>query len=605
MTIKEINYGNRKILTYELPSCFNFVDNNIGNKLEDFEYLQLLGEGTFSYIVKVRSKKNFGIYALKRINLSEVPVEERKGLQNEEIFLKKLNHPNVCKYYGSFEEDGINYIIMKFFDNKDLFNYLSAYSGFNIHISEEILWEILLQCLDGLTYLHNQGIIHRDIKPANILIDKNNKIQIGDFGVSVILEEKLAQRFTNDYNEIKSLTLNPGEKIGTPFYWAPELEAGEIYDQKIDVYSLGITFYVLCFTAYPYMDDKNMEEMMNDTFYSCELKNIIFQMIQRDPGQRPTSSDIYLMSKKAYMYKYVKNSGIYSAAVSLLNYDVIEDFFTDNIKVANALDLDSPNKLSYMFIELILSLKDTNKNNKARINESLYAMRKILNEEGIVKNNNEEINPIEAISTIIRTLKYELNKKDIKQSFLKDNQNSTKRGDEEQHPDSYLNVEDISGEEGKKYNEFMTSYKSTFNSIVAENFRGVLKITKKCTNNHINILFQFYHFMTFNCEVLMNHLNNNSKINIYECFNCFNNNEIFFNNKNVICPQCNGYIQNEKKTFYDTPNFLLISFDRGNNNINKIKINFDEIIRCKRNQVEPLNGIEYSLYSVINCSFII
>ena len=65
MTIKEINFGNKNILTYDLPSCLDFVDNeNIGNKLEDFEYLQLLGEGTFGSVIKVRSKKNFGIYAL-------------------------------------------------------------------------------------------------------------------------------------------------------------------------------------------------------------------------------------------------------------------------------------------------------------------------------------------------------------------------------------------------------------------------------------------------------------------------------------------------------------------------------------------------------------
>ena len=537
MTIKEINFENKKILSYALPSSFNFVDNNIGNKLEDFEYLQLLGEGTFGSVIKVRSKKNFGIYALKKINPDKMPIEERQKLLNEEIFLKKFNHPNVCKYFGSFVEDGYNYIIMKLYDNKDLFNYLAAYAKLEIHISEEILWEILLQCLDGLTYLHSQGIIHRDIKPANIFIDKNNNIQIGDFGISALLDQKQVQKFTNNYNEMKSLILIPGERKGTQFYWAPELEAEEIYDQKVDIYSLGITFYVLCFLSFPYMDDKNMEEMMNDTFYSNEFKDIIFQMIQRDPSQRPSSSDIYLMFKRAYMKKYVKNSGIYSVIVSLLNYSVIEDFFTDNIKMSNVLDLDSPNRLSYMFIELAQSLKDNY--NKERINESMYAMRKILEEEGIVKKDNEEINPINAIGTIIRGLKYELNQKGIKQNF---SEGPVRSKSQKEQSNLYLHVEDIPGEEGKKYNELMVSYKGTFNSTIAKNFKGVLKITRKCINNHLNYLFQIYHFITFNCDALMNQLNKNSIINIYDCFNCFNNNEIFLAGPYVKCPQCNGYI---------------------------------------------------------------
>ena len=88
--------------------------------------------------------------------------------------MEKLDHPNICQYFGNFKENGFNYIIMKIFDNKDLYRYLDPYLKLNIHINEDIIWEILYQTLEGLTYLHNQGIIHRDIKPTNIFIDEKN-----------------------------------------------------------------------------------------------------------------------------------------------------------------------------------------------------------------------------------------------------------------------------------------------------------------------------------------------------------------------------------------------------------------------------------------------
>ena len=80
MTIKELNYGNKTVIGFKLPSFCNYDDNNIGNKLDDFEFLQLFGEGSYGAVIKVRSKKNFKIYALKRINEAKLEEEEKKEL---------------------------------------------------------------------------------------------------------------------------------------------------------------------------------------------------------------------------------------------------------------------------------------------------------------------------------------------------------------------------------------------------------------------------------------------------------------------------------------------------------------------------------------------
>ena len=131
---------------------------------------------------------------------------------------------------------------MKFFNNKDLYHYLLGYIQLNIHISEDILWEIFLQCLDGLIYLHNQGIIHRDIKLSNIFMDEKRNVLIGDFATCAVMPEKEVEKFTNDPEDQKALMLKYGYKVGAKYYIAPEVELLQQYDQKADVFSLGSTF---------------------------------------------------------------------------------------------------------------------------------------------------------------------------------------------------------------------------------------------------------------------------------------------------------------------------------------------------------------------------
>ena len=142
MGINVINVENKKILAYKLPSHYKKEDNNIGNKLEDFIILQVLGQGTYGFVAKVKSKINLELYALKQINVQMLSGEERRKFYNELIFLKEFNHPNVCTCFKTFEENGCYYIIMNLFNNKDLYTYLSGHLHLSMKISEEILWDI-------------------------------------------------------------------------------------------------------------------------------------------------------------------------------------------------------------------------------------------------------------------------------------------------------------------------------------------------------------------------------------------------------------------------------------------------------------------------------
>ena len=97
--------------------------------------------------------------------------------------------------------------------------------------------------MSGLYYIHNNNLIHRDIKPANLFLTDEKVVKIGDFGVSA--ERKMGGG--NFHQKIQKETL----MIGTPLYMSPEIFAHKPYGSKVDIYSLGCTFYELCFFSAP------------------------------------------------------------------------------------------------------------------------------------------------------------------------------------------------------------------------------------------------------------------------------------------------------------------------------------------------------------------
>ena len=220
----------------------------IGNCLDDFEFLKIFGSGAFGCVFKVRSKKNNKLYALKKINFqNEKEIEKNK---KEIILLKYLDHENICKCFAEFKTpDGTQYMVMEQYNNKDLYQYVRVNQRMNHHIREEIIWNIIFQCLEGLSYLHLQGIIHCDIKLGNIFMTEEGKVVIGDFGESMVKNDNILQRITKNYYE-QNILKYVREKRGTPGYWAPEIDMMGC-SEKTDVYALGVCFYALLYYIFP------------------------------------------------------------------------------------------------------------------------------------------------------------------------------------------------------------------------------------------------------------------------------------------------------------------------------------------------------------------
>jgi NIMA (never in mitosis gene a)-related kinase len=264
------------------------MSKNITKKVkETYTAIKFLGKGGFgeAYLVKSNmTKKN---YVMKSINFELLDEKNKLYTINEAILLKNIDHPNIIKFKEVFEVKKPNIqlnIIMEYAENGDLNKLLEININKKIYFKENILINWLCQICSALKYIHYKKIIHRDIKPANIFMNNLGQIKLGDFGISKNLKNlELASSF-----------------VGSAYYTAPEMIYEEKYSYEIDIWALGVTFYELMnlkkpFRAeYPaiYLEIKNKEVDEINNIYSKPFRNLIYQMLKKNPKKRPKADDI-------------------------------------------------------------------------------------------------------------------------------------------------------------------------------------------------------------------------------------------------------------------------------------------------------------------------
>ena len=264
------------------------MSKNITKKVkETYTVIKFLGKGGFgeAYLVKSNmTKKN---YVMKSINFELLDEKNKLYTINEAILLKNIDHPNIIKFKEVFEVKKPNIqlnIIMEYAENGDLNKLLETNINKKVYFKENILINWLCQICSALKYIHYKKIIHRDIKPANIFMNNLGQIKLGDFGISKNLKNlELASSF-----------------VGSAYYTAPEMIYEEKYSYEIDIWALGVTFYELMnlrkpFRAeYPaiYLEIKNKEVDEINNIYSKPFRNLIYQMLKKNPKERPKADDI-------------------------------------------------------------------------------------------------------------------------------------------------------------------------------------------------------------------------------------------------------------------------------------------------------------------------
>ncbi len=270
------------------------------------EILECLGRGGMGVVYKARQKTLNRFVALKL--LAPERVREPKFAERfarEAQALAALNHPNIVTIHDFGQAGGFYFLLMEFVDGVNLRQLLRARK----FTPEEALTIVPPLC-DALQFAHDRGIVHRDIKPENLLLDKDGRVKVADFGIAKLMgnpasggalhllplgggegrgegggvqasacgtEEEGSERPAEGIAET-------GRVLGTPGYSAPEQKSDPQHvDSRADIYSLGVVFYELLTGELP---GKRLEPPSRKVLIDVRLDQVVLRALEQKPELR-------------------------------------------------------------------------------------------------------------------------------------------------------------------------------------------------------------------------------------------------------------------------------------------------------------------------------
>lgn len=536
-----INAEGKKILNFDESNQYDDTKN--GNRISDYEILQVLSQDNdINFVAKVRSLNNNKIYSIKKINLSnyqdQTIKDKFRALMDK---LKLLNNPHVIKYYHYFEENNNLYILMEFMNNADISGYIQAHQILNKAIPEEEIWNILLQCLSALEYLHSQELGNMGVKLANIFMNNEQNVKIG-----VFRELNFTQ---NDFNPREDIYM-----LGKYFYAMMNSEMIKSEDIKQNNFFTQL----------------NYKNVQNNT-YSGPLIEIVDSM-SIDNNSDVKVEELYEKVKKEYVKKYAKNSSIKAVLKCLYSYKILNDI------ILNKKAIIENNKQKYYIhywysqaIDAIAGIKEED------LNLCIEEFRRAIASSYSKLDGNKEVDPLLLLTFLLFRLHQEMNEVD------NDNLSNLNKKNAK-----YVITSSFDGEEDKQnkdqmWNKFIVKYNSKVNSLISDLFFGFVKtkvICQTCRKGYYS--FSNYFYIIFDLS------DRDSKRDFDLIKDGF---EIQFNKKRLILPDgpdrtycdscCSYQAFKEYNRYYMLRSNLIIIFNRGSNYKNKSKIIFDEKINLE------------------------
>ena len=245
-------------------------------QISDFEYVEELGIGTFGKVDLVIHKKTKAKYALKYIDKTDPEnLIEKENFKREVEIMYKINHPNIVKLFGHFEDEQYCYFILQYIPNRSVYELIQN-DGKKPNV--KLIASVMKDLVNAVYYLHNMKplIIHRDIKPENILLDYNSRAYLTDFGWSNYMAD----------NSIRKTV------CGSPLYLPPEMVKGSSHDKTADIWCIGVLLFELITGTPPFAGNDIETVAMNI------VKLNISWPTQMDPDARDLISKILKLNGK-------------------------------------------------------------------------------------------------------------------------------------------------------------------------------------------------------------------------------------------------------------------------------------------------------------------
>jgi len=253
---------------------------NGANPLEIYKDFCLIEKGAGGEVYLAINKLTNEQMAIKQLRITKL---NQKIIANELKALSEMGHQNILSLKDCFIVDKQIWMVLEYLCNGSLVDLIR-----NTKLQEPVIAYVCLEVLQGLKYMHSIGRIHRDIKSDNIMFSLNAKVVLVDMGTAAQITPQ-----------------NPGRTtvIGTPYWMAPELVLGNLYDFKVDVWSLGIVIREMIEGEPPFSDQPPLRTlyllttqdpppMKEPSLWSDLCKDFLSKCLQRNPDARFTSEKL-------------------------------------------------------------------------------------------------------------------------------------------------------------------------------------------------------------------------------------------------------------------------------------------------------------------------
>jgi serine/threonine protein kinase len=272
---------NQEVVSGEMRVQITFEQYKTKRALtpRDFEFLKLIGRGTFGKVFQVRKKDTRRIYAMKVLSKKEIVAKKEVAhtIGERHILQRSLDSPFLVGLKFSFQTDADLYLVTDFKSGGELFWHLQRETRFSEERARFYIAELVL----ALEHLHKYNIVYRDLKPENILLDATGHVALCDFGLSKanLRSDELTTTF-----------------CGTTEYLAPEILLDEQgYNKIVDFWSLGVLLFEMCCGWSPFYAEDTQQMYKNICFGKIRFpkgvinddgKQFVKGLLNRNPKHR-------------------------------------------------------------------------------------------------------------------------------------------------------------------------------------------------------------------------------------------------------------------------------------------------------------------------------